>query len=142
MTELYIPCYIMIFNVCTLISYYKKNKLFQFKKKKKYSLFNKINELMKSSTRVSNFNNLISLRSSTIFNSFHIDSLHSIENLSNATRTLNFVLRLKKKNLSSSTIATKYIVEGSSKSLLSGESKNHPPSSWASRSFQGTSTTI
>lgn len=41
----------MIFNVCTLISYYKKNKLFQFKKKKKYSLFNKINELMKSSTR-------------------------------------------------------------------------------------------
>lgn len=48
----------MIFNVCTLISYYKKNKLFQFKKKKKYSLFNKINELMKSSTRVSNFNNL------------------------------------------------------------------------------------
>lgn len=52
----------MIFNVCTLISYYKKNKLFQFKKKKKYSLFNKINELMKSSTRVSNFNNLISPR--------------------------------------------------------------------------------
>lgn len=60
MTELYTVLYYDF--QCTLISYYKKNKLFQFKKKKKYSLFNKINELMKSSTRVSNFNNLISLR--------------------------------------------------------------------------------
>lgn len=98
--ELY-TCYTIILNVRTLISYYKKNKFFQFKRKKEVQSWESF--LNKRLLELSN--NFI--RSSTIFNSFYINSLHSIENLSKNFK-FRFTLKKKKRNLSSSTIATIY----------------------------------